>query len=197
MTPSLDEILAQAENPAFVRVATARILLRQDLVTRHAELDAALQRALVDDAGLNREPVAPDVAKELEDLEAEMVAAEIEFRFRAVGKRRWADLLAKHPPTAEQLKRDRRVDHNPATFPVAAIAAASIEPALSEDEVRRLEAALNATQFDKLWAAVIEANVGGATLPKSMAAGAIRRTNERFGGTAAHAASLEASSSDE
>jgi hypothetical protein len=42
MTLSIDEILAVAADPAHQREATAKILFRQDLVLRHAELDAVV-----------------------------------------------------------------------------------------------------------------------------------------------------------
>jgi hypothetical protein len=129
------DILAQAENPEYVRVATARVLIRQDLLARHEELDAELQAAIASDGMHNRTPRAPALAAELEALEAEVEAAKVEFRFRSIGKRAWADLLAAHPPTREQKKADPRVDHNPDTFPAAAIAASCVDPVLTLDKI--------------------------------------------------------------
>lgn len=197
MGDSIAEILAQAENPAYIRVATAKVLLRQDLLARHAELDAELERAIVDDAQENRIPIAPRLAAELIELQQEIDAAKVEFRFRSIGKRAWADLLAAHPPTKEQKRADPRCTFNPVTFPAAAIAAACIEPKISADEVRRLEAALNDSQFDILFERCINAQIGGTESPKSLTAGAILRVSSQFesSATAVDEQSLAASSS--
>jgi len=130
----------------------------------------------------------------LEALQGEMEAAKVEFRFRNIGRKAWADLLAAHPPTKEQ-RTDLKTDHNPETFPVAAIAASCSEPAgMSEDAVRRLEAALTDSQFTVLWRACVDANLGGVEVPKSLAAGRILQVNGRSANTAALAVSRAASS---
>lgn len=203
--PSIKEILAQAENPAFVRLATAKVLLRQDLVARHHELDVELAVAIARDATTNERDQAPAISQQLVELQDEMEAAKVEFRFRAIGKRAWADLLAKHPPTKVQVQqaKDNKTsawDHNPETFPIAAIAASCIAPeGVDEDAVRRLEAVLTDSQFTVLWRAAVDANLGGVEVPKSLAAGAILRVSERSASSASAAAapSPEASFSDE
>ncbi len=189
MPDSLDEILAQAEDPAYVRVATAKVLLRQDLVARHRELEAELAQAIARDASTNDPDRAPDISQQIVDLQAEMDAALVEFRFRNVGKKAWADLLAEHPPTKEQ--RDQlKTDHNPETFPIAAMAASCTEPAgMTVEAVRRLEAALTDSQFTSLWRACIDANLGGVEVPKSLAAGRILQVNGRSANTAVREAS--------
>lgn len=191
---SLDEVLSQAENPSYVRVATARVLLRQDLVAKHAELSDELEAAIQRDATVNERDRAPDIAKQIEALDAEIAAAKIEFRFRSIGRRAWADLLAKHPPTKQQAK-EQRVDHNPLTFPLAAIAASCVLPeGIDLDAVKRLEASLTDAQFTALWRACIDANMGGTEDPKSLTAGLIRQVSERSGRTPASEGSLAASS---
>lgn len=194
-TASIDDILTQAENPEYVRVATARVLLRQDLVARHAELESQLVDAKARDLLHNERDAAPALAREIEALQAEMDAARVEFRFRNIGRKAWADLLAKHPPTPQQVKADRRTTFNPETFPIAAIAASCDRPSgVDEKAVERLEASLSDAQFSQLWNACVDANLGGADLPKSLMAGAILRANERSGNTAAAGESLAASS---
>jgi hypothetical protein len=172
------DILAQAENPAFVRVTSVRVLLRQDLVAQHAALEADLAEAVARDAATNDKDRAPDISRQLFQLQDEMEAAKVLFKFRNIGKKRWADLLAAHPPTKAQ--KELRTDHNPETFPIAAMAAAVVEPAgLDEDGFRRLEAALTDAQFTALWRTTIDANLGGVESPKSLAAGQILRAKER------------------
>lgn len=191
----LEEILNQAENPSYRRVATARVLLRQDLTARHAELDAELQAALERDAITNEPDKAPAIAKQLRDLETEIEEAKVEFRFANIGHRAWADLLAKHPPKQEKGGRRSNDPFNPATFPAAAIAAACIAPeGVDEAAAKRLEVALDESQFAALFNAAVDANVGGTVDPKSAAAGMILQASERFARTAANAESLAANS---
>lgn len=192
--PSIEEILSQATDPAYVRTATARILLRQDLLTQHQQLEADLDAAIQADNAENRTPQAPAISQQILDLEAEIDAARIEFRFRSIGHRAWADLMAAHPPTKEQIKALGRIDHNPETFPIAAIAASCVEPAMTVDDVAQLDRALNDTQFNLLLVRCVEANTGGVDTPKSVAAGVIHRVNGRSVTTPAPVASPDQSS---
>jgi hypothetical protein len=205
MPDALEDILAEAENPAYVRTQTAKVLFRQDLVTRHAELDAELAAAIARDRTTNEPDQAPVIAHQIAELQDEMTAALREFTFKNIGKKAWADLLAQHPPTKEQLaveaeeakeqgRKPRFFDHNLETFPIAAMAAASHSPKMDEDAVRRLEAALTDSQFTLLWRACFDANLGGADVPKSLAAGQILRVNGQYANTAVLAASPAASS---
>ncbi len=193
---SIDEILAVVENPDHRRSTTVRILLRQDLVERHARLDQELADAMAADARLNRDPVAPTVADEILALEAELEAAKVPFMFRSIGRKAWADLIAAHPPTQAQRLAYRGVGYNPETFPIAALAASAVEPAIDLPAAHRLEAALNDSQFELLWTAALEVN-RGVDAPKSGVAGRIRRTSDAFGSTAAIEESLDPSSSGE
>jgi hypothetical protein len=191
----LADILAEAENPDYVRVATAKVLLRQDLVARHTELEVELAEAIARDSQSNDPDEAPPIAHQLAALEDEMEAARVEFRFRNIGKKAWADLLKDHPPTKEQLAADKRVDHNPAEFPIAAMAASCQSPKMDDAAVRRLEAALTDSQFTALWRACLEANLGGADVPKSLAAGRILQVNGRYASSVSAAAVLSAAAS--
>lgn len=194
--PDIGDILIEAANPAYTRVAVARILLRQDMLSRHAELEAELAASVQGDRMENRVEEAPTVAARLVEYEAEIEAAKVEFRFKSIGHRAWADLMAEHPPTKDQLKTFPRLDHNPETFPVAAIAASCIDPVMSVEDVTRLERLLNDTQFNVLLVKCVEANTGGIDTPKSVAASGIaRRANEPYGNTAVPAASPVPSSS--
>lgn len=199
MADGIEAILAEAENPDYVRTATAKVLIRQDLHARHDQLKADLARAVIHDERENKTPQAPRLAEELVELESQIEQAKVDFHFRSIGRKAWADLLAKHPPTKEQVRADRRADHNPATFPIAAIAASCVEPVMTEADVVRLEQALNNSQFDLLWTKCIDANVGGLVDPKDQVASFIvRRASSPSddSATTTDVASLAASSSD-
>jgi hypothetical protein len=205
MPPTLAQILSEARSDDHRRVVVARILIRQDLLRRHDELDAQLTAAIQGDERENREAVAPAIQEQIEALEAEIEAVRVPFKFTSVGRRKWSDLLAAHPPTPEQIAMEREredgkgmpLDHNPDTFPVAAIAASCIEPAMTLAEVQELEDVLNFSQFNALWIACVDANVGGMESPKSVAAGLIRRMRDAFASTPVVAASPDPYSSDE
>jgi hypothetical protein len=187
---TVDDLLAEIAP----RETVARVLLRQELVAQHAELEKAMQEALQEDARENRDPVGPVIAAKVMALESEMDALRRPFTFRAVGQRKWADLLAQHPPTKEQRKIDIRLDNNPDTFPVCAIAASCIDPVLTEDQVRQFEERLDLSQWSLLWTACLEANMGTVSSPKSVVAGAIARANAELEKLPKGSVSLAASS---
>lgn len=195
----IEAFLSAAEDPAFVRVATARILPpdKIPLLRQHAQLEADLDRAALDDARLNRDPQMPVIAERIAELERDIDAAKSEFRFRCIGTSAWLNLAAKHPPTKEQLKVNARVDHDPETFQPAAIAASCVEPQMTLDQAGKLRDVLTVEQWGELWAKCVEANIGGGDSPKSLVAGAILRVKERSATTAAPEAFPDPSSSVE
>jgi hypothetical protein len=177
MTTTIDDLLAEIAP----REKVARILLRQDMLAEHARLDSELEAERALDATENRDPVAPGLANRLLELEAEIEAAKRDFRFRSIGKKAWADLLSEHPPTKDQAKANTRIDHNPETFPLAAIAASCVDPVMTVEQVDKLEQLLTIGQFETLWGACIDANIGGGVdRPKSLAAGLIARVSASF-----------------
>jgi len=189
---SIDELLAEAT----ARTVSVRVLLRQELLEQHTALETELQAALNADASENRDAVGPTLARRLVEFEAEIEAAKREFTFKAVGRKKWADLLAEHPATKEQKRVRDRLDHNPETFPVAAIAASCVSPKLTLDSARKLEDAINSSVFDELWQACLDANVGGSGSPKSLLAGSIMRANADLEKSRSSSGLPEASSSD-
>lgn len=194
MTKTIEEILAEAQNPDYHRVTSARILLRQDLFDEHARREAALKQALADDENQNRTPEAPRLAKELEEFEALIENERVEFKFRSVGAQKWQALIAKYPPTKEQLKMFPRAEYNPVTFPAAAVAASCVQPELTLDQARALEAALNQSAWETLFARACDANVGGFENPKSELAGFVRRLNAAYESSAPSTESPDQSS---
>lgn len=182
---TIDDLLAEIT----AREKTVRILLRQDLLAEHDRLEAELVQVCTVDAQENRDPQGPAIAQRIVELEAEIDAAKRSFRFRAVGKKAWADLLALHPPTKDQLSEAPRLDHNPETFPPAAIAASCVDPVITPEQVDQLEQGLNLAQFDLLWTACLDANVRGDDSPKSLVAGPIARVSAELGITHVNGAS--------
>lgn len=192
---SISDILAMAEDPAYHRVTTATVaFVPQALRDEHAELDALLPTLVTDT--IDEHPDRARVAARVIELEDEMAAKSVTFRFRSIGHRAWADLLRKHPPTREQLAKRRDLDHNPETFPYEALAVSCIDPVMSVDEVRRLEAspAFDVQAWNRVWDACLRANVADVA-PKSLAAGLIHRQSGGSATTASRKGSRGRSSS--
>jgi hypothetical protein len=166
--------------------AEARVCTRFDLLEQHTKLEQDLAASATD---AKRRTLARKIVK----LEAEIEAVEKVFTFADIGGL-WLDLIGKHPPTKDQLKADGKLDHNPETFPIAAVVASSLTPKLTEDQVRKLRGKLQFIQWQKLWAATLEANLGMVTAPKSLLAGAVLRRNGGSGTTPAPKESPAASS---
>lgn len=161
---TLDDF-AKAHKPAR---ATARVGFRQDLWDEHARLEAELVEALQDDS---LDSPAAVVAERVKALEAEIEEGEAAFTVQSIGRQAWTKLLGEHPPTDEH--KALGSDHNPETFPPAALAASAVEPKLSVETAQAMFDELNIAQWNRLWNAVLTANIGGGDGPKSALATAV------------------------
>jgi hypothetical protein len=174
-------------------VARVRVCLRNDLVDRLAQLDVELRRAREEDEKHNRKPAAPGIAEEIQRVEAEAREHEVEFVFTEIGRRAWSDLLAQYPPDDEQ--RAQGLDHDPATFPPAAMAASCTSPAgTTLERMTKVFDDWGVGQVTALWRACLAANVGVTQVPKSLAASAVLRASSASSTTADPEGSPEASS---
>jgi len=172
---SIKDVLAAAKDPAKRRTAVASILLDGELVLRHQAADEAFREAMAETLD---EISRPDHVKVLEDelraVEAEIEAAKVDFRFRAVGSRVWFDLLAAHPPTKEQVKARPNLDHNPDTFMAAVMAESCVDPEMTVEDATELLGEVHPSQRDELWGTCVGLNRGDAGIPKSAALGLAR-----------------------
>lgn len=181
----------------------ARVLLDQSLLAEHTRLDAELQKAIDEDAKLNRNPEAPVIAERIRELEQRIDASKTVFVFEQIGRGAWLDLVAQHPPTDDE--RSQGLDHHPESFiPAALVASCRLvrtpdgnEGTLDLDNAEFLMAELTEAEFRKLWAACLKANLGEASDPKSAAAAIFHQLSSRSSTTASPEGSPEASSSVE
>ncbi len=128
-----------------------RICVRADLVARLEELVAA----------------GGDEAQ-IDKLRDEVAAYECEFVVQSIGALAWQRLLAAHPPTDDQRRRSPGLDHNPLTFPYAAVAASCVAPdGVSDETINELAERLTATQWEALWMACLSVNLFAGTPPHS------------------------------
>lgn len=194
-----DEVDAQ-ERPAEVSV---RVCLRGDLVAEVERLEGQLRHEREVDNRQNRAPVAPQIAQQILAVQERARASEVEFRFRALGRRAYSDLVAAHGPSDEQ--RAEAAEHgislewDPEAFPPALAAASCSAPAdmAGQPDWWRVKFdAWSVGQWTRVWRAVIAVNAGVAEVgPKSVIASAVLAACEPNWTTAAPAASPEASSS--
>lgn len=103
-----------------------------------------------------------ELAKKVAAARKAVRKAETEFIFQALGDREWSDLLAAHP------SEDKGQAWDPETFGPALIAACSVDPIMSPDQVRELFEVLNAAQRDELWRGAYEVNVEAPSIPFSL-----------------------------
>lgn len=184
---SIDDVLAAA-TPT---VAAARISVRGDLLSRHAQLEQDLARALREDETENRHAQAPGIARQIEELEAEIAAASVDFEFTSIGRDAWSVLMSKHSPSDEQRQLGYQFD--PISFPIAAVAASCTSHPMSVDDAQKLSAKLSDGQWTKLWEACLWANVEGRD-PFSVTAFALLHGFEKKSAQPGSTRSLEASS---
>jgi hypothetical protein len=165
---NFDELLAGARPVS----RTVRLCLRGDLIAAREQAERDLLVARVDDERQNRTPEAPAIAERILELEAEADNAAAEFHICAVGRTRWNGLLDENPATDKDIAND--LDYGQG-FPVAAIAACCVDPAMTVDQVNQLLEVISTRQYMDLWGSVLSVNMGADDLPKSVAATATLR----------------------
>lgn len=165
---SLDAVLAGI-TPKVVR---AKVCLRGDLIDELEQLEAEYRRLSQSD-DLSGGP-AEDVADRIAVVQSEAEQSSVEFVFHAIGQRPWADLIAEHPPSPDGKKNGEQFD--PKTFPFAAVAASCVQPTgVTFAGVEKLYEKVNFGQWQALWGACLEANIGTVSVPRSAAASVTRR----------------------
>lgn len=105
------------------------------------------------------------LAAELEDVRALMREDEVSFRFRALPRKEFSDLIAAHPGGPDQ-------NWDPVTMPPDLVARCAIEPKMTLDEVEQLFDVLNEDQRGQLYAAAWRANNAATAIPSSRAVSA-------------------------
>lgn len=118
---------------------------------------------------VNGDPAVPALAQKVADLESEMADSTVSFRFRALSRRDWADLVAKHPP-----QQDNPVDKmfgyavEEALYQAAKLCL--VDPELDEDDWRALDDNLSAGQWELVKNTVLAVNAGKVEVPFSRVA---------------------------
>lgn len=149
------------------------LCLRGDLVAEFEALDRRLEQLPGRGDALNSSAEYLQVARDIETVRQDMAAASVEFRLRALPRRRWNQLLLDHPPRVDS-DTDKAVGINEATFYDALIAESIVDPSLSPGELTRLlDDVLTSAQYDEISRAAWTLNRKGVDVPFSRAASRI------------------------
>lgn len=167
---SIEQVLKQARP----KTVTVQVCLRGDLLALHEQGEKELADARRVAETENAYSGAPDLARRVQEIEAEIDAAQTSFTFTAVGQKAWTDLYVAAGLGEETPETD------PAfiAWMLSAVAASCSEPAMSDEQAERLFSVLNFGQWQLLWKACLDANVQGTSVPFSAAASAVLRGYE-------------------
>lgn len=158
----IEEILAAARP----REAEVSLCLAGDLAADADRLAAEIDRiGSVPRTSLADVDPRTALVAELEKVHAKMRANSAVFRFRALSRKDYSDLLAAHQ-SRDATKEAWNLD----TFPPALIAASCIEPAMTVEQAEDLFSRINQNGRDLLWSAAWRANTGEVRVPFSLAA---------------------------
>lgn len=146
-------------------------------------LEELLERAQRHDEA-NGTETARDVAKRLQELEAQAEESRVRFTLEAITHRAYQQLRAEHPPTREQIEAAARRGGNdepvfdPDSFAQALVEAQLIEPKPADsDEFAEFWDALSDGQLGQLWGAALQIQFQTGELgPPSQAAVDILRS---------------------
>jgi hypothetical protein len=86
------------------------------------------------------------------------------FTFKSIGDKASSDLLAQHPSPKNDKGEDKYA-FDPATYPVALVAAASVDPLMSPEDAEALFDILNLAQRNALFNTAYAANTRGLDIP--------------------------------
>jgi hypothetical protein len=187
---SIKEKIKKASRPE----RTVPVCLNGQLVAEFEAAERRLQEAIrrpavdsLDAGGETRE-----LAEQVEALREQMLDGVVEFRLRAMPRKRWRAFISEHPPREDDDgvvdARDRNIGVNVDTFYPALIRTSTVEPELDDEDwlellggerklpdgqVEEVEGVLTSRQFDELAGAAWDLNRDTVDVPFSRAASRI------------------------
>lgn len=175
-----DDVFASWQKEFTRDRVEARVCFNRALL---AELDQA-EKALAaipdsDSKMLEGNPDRAKAEKRVQTLRQQIGKSRKTLWFESIGTREWRKLLGEHPPTDEQKEATPTLDHNPETFPVAALVRSCVDPGLSLEQAKWLMEELSVAETDKVWTACLAANITGARDPFDDAIASLRRGGRR------------------
>jgi hypothetical protein len=153
------------------------LCLKGKLVAEHERLSAQLDGMTADPTNLAGDSPGRDIADRLVQLRGEMLEHERAFSFRAVTPRgAWRALRGKQPIRTEGVDEDVHGEEFHAWL-CDIVAASSLDPAMTSEQVLRLADRLSNGQWSKLSNAAWAVNEDSQGIPFSAAASALSRSS--------------------
>lgn len=118
-----------------------------------------------------------ELANRVAELEKDIQAKTRELVFESIGRRKWKELVADHPPT--DAAEDQRAGYNMETFVPAALAASCTEPGLTEKQADWIVAELPDAVMGEIVEACFKANLVGGDVKKAAATVAVVHSRNR------------------
>lgn len=153
------------------------VILDAETAAQVEALGELLERLQARDEVLGGEPVAPEIARQLQEAEVRADASRVQLTFEAIPHTEYKALLAKHPATPEQIAEQEKDGaeqwpFNPDTFAPVLVQAQMIDPAPgSDEEFAAFWDALSDGQVRHLWMTALGVQMQITTLgPRSEAA---------------------------
>jgi hypothetical protein len=169
--PSIEEVLARAKVP----VRAVSICLDADLQAEHDELSARLEVINRDNNGkMAGRGEAREVADRILELEEQMRASEVTFKFRGLTKAGLKKITDRFPPPDPN---PNRVTWDVEAGAFALIAASAVDPAMSEADAKKLLDVVSQGHADRMVGAAWLASTGSTQVPFSA------RASELTGGS--------------
>lgn len=138
-------ILAGAKLPE----ASTPVCLRGDLVAEHEMLDRQLEKLLENPPTKFSGDGRGELKQRILDLQDEMAAATVDFRFRGLPRREWHAFIAEYPPRPGDAN-DAAIGVDTSTFYEALIRKCLVSPVLDEGDWTSLLGSVSDRQFDQL-----------------------------------------------
>ena len=161
---------------------TVSLCLRGDLAAEHEVLCARLAEVKASASkSLAGNPEERQLAQDIKALEDLMAESTVTLRFRALPRRQWAELVAKHPPRRDDGGRVFDTDAagvNADEFMVDVLHRCLVDPVLPEEDWTALvDDCLTSAQYEQLTDAVWSLNRRDVDVPFSLAASTILRAS--------------------
>jgi len=152
--------------------------LLSDLEAAERELEAAQENKDAKMLGSGGKEIAT-LEERVSELNKAVEEKTRNLVFECIGRRKWSDLKAEHPPTEEQKEEFHDLDMNPEEFFAVAIAASCVEPGMTVDEAKWMLEVLPEAVCVRITQALTQVNYFGSRDPFAKgSAGALRSSQK-------------------
>lgn len=157
--------------------AEARVCFDRALVARYEQAARKLEEATRGTEVAMLEGPDQAIAREVDDLEAELEEKTRTLRFESIGARAWKELMADHPPSDDD--RDKQAGYNIETFVPAALSKSCVDPELTVEDAKWITETMPDGVIGEIVKACFDANLEGGNPKKAAATVAVARSRSK------------------